>query len=415
MYNFEVKKGQVKRMGKNFVFISPTFPQTYYQFPKAWKQIGGTSLCIGEDSWDSLSPELKEATDEYYQVHSMMDYDEMYRAVAWFAHKHGKIDWLESNNEFWLEQDARLRTDFNITTGDKTGDVERFKLKSNMKAFYEKAGVPTARYHLTSTLEEGKKFIAEVGYPVIVKPDNGVGANATWKISDDEGLEDFYRQDLPTQYIMEEFVPGYIVSFDGITDQDNNIIFKTSHTFPEPIMDIVNSKDECFYWSEREIPEDLDKYGTAVIKAFGIKGRFFHTEYFRLSEDKAGLGKKGDLVGLEVNMRPPGGFTPDMMNFANDINVYMIYANMAMNNEANYTTDRPYHCCYLGRRDHLAYRYNAAHIYSKFGNNIMVHTRMPDLLGEAMGNECYVARFKTKKEVEEFAKVVFAKPEPSKK
>ena len=167
-------------MGKNFVFISPTFPKNYYQFPKAWKEIGGTSLCIGEDPYDYLSEELKAATDEYYQVRSLMDYDEVYRAVAWFAHKHGKIDWLESNNEFWLEQDARLRTDFNITSGDKTADVSRFKLKSNMKAYYEKAGVPVARYHLVTTLEEGKKFIEEVGYPVIVKPDNGVGANAVY-------------------------------------------------------------------------------------------------------------------------------------------------------------------------------------------------------------------------------------------
>ena len=29
-----------------------------------------------------------------------LDYDEMYRAVAYFAFRYGKIDWLESNNEF---------------------------------------------------------------------------------------------------------------------------------------------------------------------------------------------------------------------------------------------------------------------------------------------------------------------------
>ena len=337
----------------NFVFISPNFPRTYYQFPKAWKEVGGTSLCIGEDPYESLSQELKDSMDEYYQVGSMMDYDQMYRAVAWFAHKHGKIDWLESNNEFWLEQDARLRTDFNITTGDKSDSVMRYKTKSNMKAFYEKAGVPVARYHLVTTPAEGKKFVKEVGYPVIVKPDDGVGANATWKISNDQQLEDFYKQNLKTQYIMEEFVPGYIVSFDGITNQDGEIIFRTSHVFPNPIMDIVNTKGECFYYSVRKVPEDLDKMGSAVIKAFAIKGRFFHTEYFRLEEDKPGLGKKGDLVGLEVNMRPPGGYTPDMMNFANDINVYRIYANMAMYNEGLYQTDRPYYCVYTGKRDYI--------------------------------------------------------------
>ena len=33
---------------------------------------------------------------------------------------YGRIDWIESNNEYWLEQDARLRTDFNVTTGATT-------------------------------------------------------------------------------------------------------------------------------------------------------------------------------------------------------------------------------------------------------------------------------------------------------
>ena len=399
---------------KNFVFISPNFPKTYYQFPKAWKQIGGTSLCIGEDPWESLPDELKGAMDEYYQVGSMLNYDEMYRAVAWFAHKHGKIDWLESNNEFWLEQDARLRTDFNITTGDKSEDVMRYKTKSNMKKFYEECGVPCARWHLVTTLEEGRKFIKKVGYPVVVKPDDGVGANNTWSIHNDSELEDFYRQKHPTQYIMEEFVPGYIVSFDGITDQDGNIIFKTSHTFPEPIMDIVNAGDECTYWSERVIPEDLDKMGSKVINAYHLRGRFFHTEYFRLTKDKPGLGEKGGLVGLEVNMRPPGGYTTDMMNFANDINVYSIYANMAMYNVSMYETDRPYYCCYAGRRDKYDYKNNEATIFSRFGSAICMHERMPGILGSAMGEDMYIARFKRRDDAKKFISFVTAKQKKKK-
>ena len=400
---------------KNFVFISPTFPRTYYQFPKAWKEIGGNALCIAEDPYDSLSPEMKSAITEYYQVGSLMDYDQVYRGVAWFAHKHGRIDWLESNNEFWLEQDARLRTDFNITTGDKTEDVMRYTLKSNMKAFYEKANVPVARYHMVSTLPLGKKFIEEVGYPVIVKPDDGVGANATRKISNDKELEDFYRQNLKTKYIMEEFVPGYIQSFDGVTDQNGHIIFKTSHIFPTPIMDIVNMSGECFYYSCREIPADLDAMGTAVIQAFNIRARFFHTEYFRLLEDKPGLGRVGDLVGLEVNMRPPGGYTPDMMNYANDIDVYRIYANMCMNNVDTYHSTRPFHAVYCGKRDKYKYTHSPADLYKKYGQSICMHERMPGILSSAMGDDMYIAKFETEKQVKEFAAFVYEKSENPKR
>ena len=147
----------------NFIFISPNFPKTYYQFPQAWKQMGNCALGIGDKPWDCLSSPLKDALDEYYQVSNMEDYEEMYRAVAWLAHRHGRIDWLESNNEYWLEQDARLRTDFNISSGDKTDTVMRFKTKSNMKAYYAKAGCPVAKWHLVTNLKEGQAFIKEVG------------------------------------------------------------------------------------------------------------------------------------------------------------------------------------------------------------------------------------------------------------
>lgn len=399
----------------NFIFISPTFPKSYIRFPIEWSRIGGTALAIGEDPYEALPTELKEALTEYYQVASLEDYDPVYRAVAWFAHKHGKIDWLESNNEYWLEQDARLRTDFNILTGDKNEDVLRFKYKSNMKAYYEKAGVPTARYHLVSTLEKGLEFIQTVGYPVIVKPNNGVGANNTWKIHDEKELKEFYEMDLPVQYIMEEFLTGYIESFDGIVNLDNEIVFSTCHMFPQPIMEIVNDEDECFYYSLREIPADLKDVGERVIHAFDLRGRFFHTEYFRLTKDQPGLAKKGDLVGLEVNMRPPGGYTTDMMNFANDIDIYRIYANMAMYNEGLYETTRPFLCAYVARRDKEKYKYDDEAIFKKYGEAICVNDRMPELLAVAMGNEFYIARFETEKECELFAKYVLMKKKEKKK
>ena len=71
----------------------------------------------------------------------MENYDEMLRAMGFFTFKYGKIDWVESNNEYWLEQDARLRTDFNITTGIKSAEIEKFKRKSVMKTYYQKAGI----------------------------------------------------------------------------------------------------------------------------------------------------------------------------------------------------------------------------------------------------------------------------------
>ena len=82
-------------------------------------------LGIGDSPYDALSYDLKISLTEYYRVGSLEDYDQVYRAVAFFAFKYGRIDFLESNNEYWLESDARLRTDFNITTGFGVGDIKK--------------------------------------------------------------------------------------------------------------------------------------------------------------------------------------------------------------------------------------------------------------------------------------------------
>jgi len=386
----------------NFVYVSPTFPKNFYNFCDRLKRKGVTVLAIGDTPYHELTEELKNAVDDYYQVYSMEDYNEMVKAMGYFIFHYGHIDWLESNNEYWLEQDARLRTDFNITTGIHTNHIEDIKCKSQMKKFYEEAGVKTARYHLTTTLEEGLKFIEEVGYPVVVKPDNGVGAAATYKVSNEEELKAFYAEEHPTQYIMEEFVNGLIISYDGIANLDKEVMFETSHVFPNPIMDVVNDESSMYYYSLREIPYDLKLAGRACVKAFYTAGRCFHMEFFRLLEDKKGLGKKGDIIGLEVNHRTPGGYTPDMMNFANDIDVYQIYADMIVDGHSEYSQERPYHCVYCGRRDGLTYSHSHEEVVQKYQFDLVMCERMPDILSGAMGNFTYTARFKTMEEVNAF-------------
>ena len=170
---------------KNCIFISPNFPTNYWQFCRELKNNGMNVLGIGDQPYDELTDDLKGSLNEYYKVSSLENEDEVYRAVAFFIFKHGRIDWLESNNEYWLERDAKLRTDFNITSGFQVEDIPRIKYKSKMKEYYIKAGIPVARHHLVDTLEGCLEFIKKVGYPVIAKPDNGVGASHTYKLSDE--------------------------------------------------------------------------------------------------------------------------------------------------------------------------------------------------------------------------------------
>ena len=254
----------------NFIFISPAFPKNYYNFCDRLKKNNVNVLGIGDTPYNELDEKVKASLTEYYKVNSLESYDEMYRAVAYLAFKYGKIDGLESNNEYWLRQDARLRTDFNIN-GAKIDDVISFTSKSNMKEFYIKAGVPVARYKFCTTIDEDLAFINEVDYPVIVKPNVGVGAEATYKIKNEEDLRNFYKYDHQVPYIMEEFIEGNITSFDGICDSNSNVVFCDNEVFPPSIMDIVNDNLEVSYYVNKEVPQDIYDAGSRVLKAFNIK------------------------------------------------------------------------------------------------------------------------------------------------
>ena len=390
----------------NFVFISPHFPHTYWQFCDRLRKNGINVLGIGDAPYDGLEAPLKAALTEYYRVNSLEDYDQVYRAVAFFAFKYGRIGWIESMNEYWLEQDARLRTDFNISTGIRADRIGFIKEKSLMKQLYLEAGIPTARQHIVSTRDEGIRFIGKVGYPVIVKPDVGVGATNTWKLESDEDLDRFYSHLPDVPYVMEEFIQGDICSYDAILNSKCEPLFESMTVWP-PVMDIVNKDLDLMYYTCPDLPDGLKDLGRKTVKAFGVERRFVHLEFFRLTKARKGLGGVGDFVALEVNMRPAGGYTPDMMDFAHSTDVYQIYADMvAWDTRKLPEPSEHFYCVYASRKDGHRYAHTHEEIMARYGNVMMMQEEMPPMNWPQMGRYMYTARLKTFEEAQAFIRFV---------
>jgi hypothetical protein len=93
----------------NIVFLSPHFPPNYHLFCVHLKGLGATVLGLADEPYDLLHPRLKDSLSEYYQVRDMHNYDELLRACGYFTYRYGKIDRLDSQNEYWLETEAQLR------------------------------------------------------------------------------------------------------------------------------------------------------------------------------------------------------------------------------------------------------------------------------------------------------------------
>ncbi len=410
---YEITRGAMRRVSEenksysfmNVIFISPHFPQTYWQFCAGLRTNGVNVLGIADTNYENLPWQLRENLTDYYKVHNLENYDEMYRAVAFYAHRYGKIDWIESNNEYWLEQDARLRTDFNVTTGIRNDHIAAVKNKSEMKKYYALGGIPTARQIKGAEGEAKiKAFVKKTGYPVIAKPDSGMGAGGTSKICSETQLKAWLEAHSADMgyYVIEEFITGLLVSYDAIFNAQGEPIFENNTVFPTPIMEIVHGNLDTCYWTNKTVPAKLSAIGRRTVKAFGIQSRFVHLEFFQLDRDREGLGKKGDYVGLEVNMRPPGGYTPDMMNFAHSTDVFQLWADMVAFNEARKPQGEQFYCAYAGRRDCHTYKHSHQEILEKYGSVMSMCERVPDALADDLCNQAYIARFKEKKDIDTF-------------
>jgi hypothetical protein len=366
----------------NVIFLSPHFPPNFRHFVRGLREAGANVLGLGDEPFDNLHSELRSKFHEYYRVSDMENYDALLRGMAHLTFKHGKIDRLDSLNEHWLETEAALRTDFNVF-GIQQDWIENIKRKSHMKQRFREAGVAVARGRVCLTPEATRAFIDMVGYPVVAKPDIGVGAAKTYKISDAFELDFYLRDKLPVEYIVEEFIKGDIVTFDGLTDKNGNILFVASHRYSRGVMETVNEDGDIFYYSERVIPENLMQAGLASLKAFDVRERFFHLEFFDLD---------GKIMALEANIRPPGGLTVDMFNYANDMDVYQQWANVVVKGEFTAKADRPYHTVYIGRKDHLHYALNHQQVLEQFAGMVCHHERIMSIFSRAIGNYGYILR-----------------------
>ncbi len=378
-----VLTASVNSVGVNVVFLSPHFPPNWLHFVRGLRAAGATTLGIADTNWEALRPELRAALVDYYRVDDLGNYDQLVRAVGYFISRHGRIDRLDSLNEHWLEAEAALRTDFNIPGIDRRL-IAPIKRKSLMKERFVAAGLPVARGRVCHTADELRAFVAEVGLPVVAKPDVGVGAARTYKLETPAQVERYLADKPAVDYIVEEFIAGEILTYDGLAGRDGEIVFDSTLIYSTGVMESVNEGLDLYYWIPRQIPADVAETGRAMARAFDVRERPFHFEMFRTDA--------GRLIPLEVNMRPPGGLTVDMFNFANDIDFYREWANVLVNGRFEATINRPHNCLYVSRRDNRAYAMAHADVLREFSALIVHETRMDSTFSAAIGDHGYVLR-----------------------
>ena len=385
----------------NYLLVSPNFPISQEFFAKGLKEKGINVLGVGSESYDALSQTLKDNLVEYFRVNDLEDYEEVFRAVAFLTYKHGKINRIESNNEYWLELDARLREDFNVY-GVKPKQLELTKYKSKMKTMFKEAGARVAKGYAANNKEELNGILKKLELPLIAKPDNGVGSANTYKLLTQRDVEEFINEwNEKVSYFFEEFVEnGVLCTYDGLINQHGDIVFETSFIYTQPTLDLVNNELDYANIIEPNIDPKLKELGQRIVYKFGMRERFFHIEFFRLPD--------GEYIALEYNNRIAGGTCIDLYNYSYNISLYEIYADVVLDKKIKDIVTNKYTLS-LSRRNRYQYKNSLEDIKAKYSYSIRMITTVPEVFSAAMGNTIIIISVENKEQITEVMNYVHEK------
>ena len=306
----------------NIIFVEPGFPYNQREFVRGLALAGANVIGIGERPVEHLDDELKSWLGDYYQVRSVVDEGLMLKAVRAVQDRLW-VDRIEATVEAHIMPTAKVREAAGIPgTSVKTAWLCRDK--PAMKEALRQAGVPCAQSTRATTPADAREFAAACGYPLILKPPAGAGASGTFRVDNDEELEQgIVASGLAAghEVAVEEFIEGHegfidTLSIDGnvahefITHYYPNVLEAMRTRWISPQMVATNRIEEPGY-------EEVRALTRKVIDVLEIGTSATHMEWF--------FGPKG-LKFSEIGCRPPGVGQWDVYNAANDMDLYFEWA-----------------------------------------------------------------------------------------
>jgi hypothetical protein len=317
------------------VFIEPRFPGNQKYFIKGLAEVGATVIAIGEGSKQSLDDDLKRWLTHYEEVGSVCDEAAVLRAVKSIESR-ATIDRLEATIEAHIMPIARVREAAGIP-GTSVRTAMLCRDKPAMKEVLRAGGVPCARSTGASNAKEVYDFVAEVGYPVILKPRDGAGASGATRVDTDAELAAALGRFGGYHSIaVEAFIEGHEGFYDTLAIDGRIAHDFATHYYPN-VLEAMRTRwiSPQFIATNRidtaPAYQDLKVMGAKVIELLGIGTSATHMEWF--------YGPKG-LKFSEIGCRPPGVRAWDLYNVGNDMDLYREWAHAVCYGRPSQTASR---------------------------------------------------------------------------
>ncbi len=317
------------------VFVAPRFLENTNRYVRAFAALEGVTLSVVSADPESAIPEaLRPRIAGHYAVPNAFDGEQLTAAVRAIGRGVGRVDRLAGALEQLQTPMAQARDVLGIE-GINSAVARNFRDKDRMKEVLRAHGVPVARSVLVRSLRELALFVGHVGYPVIVKPQAGLGSRATFRVESPEDIAALASKGaLPTDaqpLQVEEFVRAREHTCETVTVRGVPVWRSGTRYFPTPLEVLETPWVQYCVLLPRDPAEEpwasFAPTNTAALAAlFGEHASsaagtaLTHMEWF-LRED-------GTALVNEVGARPPGVQIMPMMGLAHETDMVRDWAEL---------------------------------------------------------------------------------------
>jgi hypothetical protein len=217
-----------------------------------------------------------------------------------------------TDNEYDLERTARIRARLGLV-GQSEASATSFRDKLVMKQVAART-VRVPRFQGLTHIGDLVGFIAEVGYPVVVKPRKQGGSRDISILREPSELERFSRRHWREDLMVEEFVDGIVLHVDAVLTESYRFVSSSRYLrTPLGVLSGVNNGSLQFHPSE-PIAKQLETFFDEVLSAFELPPvSAYHLEVFQTPS--------GDLLLCEIASRAGGGRIPMITRATYDLDL----------------------------------------------------------------------------------------------
>ncbi|MGE5801765.1 MAG: ATP-grasp domain-containing protein [Gemmatimonadota bacterium] len=285
---------------------------------------------ISQAPLEDLPPPVR-AQVSHWRVVDVLDPAQLTEAVRQLEARLGSVDRLVAAYEQLQVPLAEVREQRGIA-GLPADAARNFRDKARMKSLLQDAGLPCARHRLATSPEEAVDFARQLGFPLVVKPPAGAGAQATTKVDDANALRGAVESAAPSSdrpVLLEEYMTGHEHSFETVSIEGRAVWHSLTHYYPSPLEVLRNPWIQWSLMLPREVEESqYDDIRSAAFRALQVLGMgtgLTHMEWFRRPD--------GTIAISEVAARPPGAQIMTVISRAHDFDAVAAWARLMVFDE----------------------------------------------------------------------------------